>query len=59
MSNVVNLTRFIKKKLRAEAAKSADENRVKFGRTKAEKSKSEVVKTQFKKHVDGHEAEDK
>jgi hypothetical protein len=35
--NVINLRAFRKAKSRAEAGKRAEENRAKFGRTKAEK----------------------
>jgi hypothetical protein len=38
-SNVVNLNRFRKKKLRAQKSKQADANRIKHGRTQAEKDR--------------------
>lgn len=46
MSEIVNLNKARKAKARAEAKAGAAENRVRFGRTKAEKaaSKAEVAK---------------
>ncbi len=40
MGSVVNLNRFRKAKERAEAERRAAENRVNFGRTKAERRKT-------------------
>lgn len=37
MSDIVNLNKFRKAKKKAEKEKKADSNRIKFGRTKAEK----------------------
>jgi len=39
MGDVVNLNRFRKTRDRAERAKEADANRIRFGRTKAEKQR--------------------
>ena len=39
MGDVVNLNRFRKRKAREDAAKVAEANRVKFGRTRAEKER--------------------
>jgi hypothetical protein len=40
MSEIVNLRQVRKKKLRAEKERQAEENRAKFGRTKAEKQRT-------------------
>jgi len=47
VTNPINLNKFRKAKARSERVKRADENAVKFGRTKAEKTadKAETVKT--------------
>lgn len=37
MAEIVNLNRYRKAKAKTEAARAADVNRVKFGRTKAER----------------------
>lgn len=43
MSKVVNLNRFRKQKARDEAERVAAENRIRFGRTKAEKARDEAL----------------
>jgi hypothetical protein len=40
MTEIVNLRQARKRKLRADKEKHADENRAKFGRTKAEKQRT-------------------
>ena len=40
MADIVNLNKFRKKKKHADDEKRAEENRVKFGRTKAEKTRN-------------------
>lgn len=55
MTNVVNLSRFRKKKTRAEKEKQAKENRAKFGRTKADKKASKDEEECAKRRLDGHE----
>jgi len=54
MAEIVNLNRARKKKRAAEKNKSAEENRVKFGRSKAEKSKLKSDETRFERHLDAH-----
>lgn len=46
MAEVINLNRYRKAKQRSEGGRKAEENRVKFGRTKAERdtAKSEAEK---------------
>jgi len=54
MGDVVNLNRFRKRTEKESAAKQADANRVRFGRSKSEraleKSESERAKTQIDQH---------
>jgi hypothetical protein len=54
MGNVVNLNRFKKQKARDTRASEADANRVKFGRTKAEKKLNEAEKELAARKLDGH-----
>lgn len=55
MAEIVNINRARKKKRSAEKKKSADENRVKFGRTKAEKSKHKSDASRLQRHLDAHQ----
>lgn len=50
----VNLNRVRKEKARAEKRARADENAVKFGRTKAEKTRDSAAAAKADRHVDGH-----
>jgi len=52
MSKVVNLNRFRKQKARAEADKQAAENRVRFGRSKAEKAREAAVAEEARRRLD-------
>lgn len=52
MSKVVNLNRFRKQKARAEADKQAAENRVRFGRSKAEKAREAAVAEEARRKLD-------
>lgn len=61
MGDVVNLNRFRKRTEKESAAKQADANRARFGRTKSEraleKSQSERARTQLDQHrIDDGEA---
>jgi hypothetical protein len=49
---VVNLNRFRKQKARAEADKQAAENRVRFGRSKAEKAREAAVAEEARRKLD-------
>lgn len=51
---VVNLRQARKRKNRAEKEAKAEENRVAFGRTKAEKQASRTAIEKLHKSVDGH-----
>ena len=50
----VNLNRFRKQKARAEKRSQADENAVKFGRTKAEKQRDAAEAAKSVAHLDQH-----
>ncbi len=54
MAEIVNLRRVRKQKARAEAGKAAEQNRIDFGRSKAERSLSEAERDKAQRHVDGH-----
>jgi len=54
MGDVVNLNKFRKKKKREAEVKQADANRIKHGRTKAEKEREFAERQKLVKLVDGH-----
>jgi hypothetical protein len=54
MGEIVNLRRARKTKKRAEDARTADQNRIAFGRTKDERTLSEKEKTLAARRLDGH-----
>jgi hypothetical protein len=58
MAEPVNLNRFRKQKARAENKARADENAVKFGRTKAEKRQERALAEKAEKTLDAHRRED-
>lgn len=51
--NVVNLNRFRKKKARAEKAKQAEINRIRHGRTKAEKEQELAERERAARLIEG------
>ena len=53
MADVVNLNKFRKAKARADKEKRASENRVKFGRTKAEKQTEDANQALIEKKLKG------
>lgn len=53
MSDVVNLNRFRKNQLRAEKQRAAEANRVRFGRTKAEREAADAAQAARDKSLDG------
>jgi hypothetical protein len=57
MAEPVNFNNARKAKLRSDKEKQASENRVKFGRTKAEKQFDTAKTEKLKKHVDDHEVD--
>ncbi|UWQ06802.1 DUF4169 family protein [Aliiroseovarius crassostreae] len=54
----VNLNRYRKEKARAEQKARADENAVKFGRTKAQKAVEKADKDRVIRLFDSHKRED-
>ena len=57
MAELVNLRTVRKNKQRVEDEKHADENRIKFGRTKAEKKISAALNLMSEKKLDGNKRE--
>ncbi|MEP2530452.1 DUF4169 family protein [Shimia sp.] len=58
MSEPVNLNRFRKQKTRAAKKARADQNAVKFGRTKAEKDSTSHAADKAADHVDKHKLDE-
>ncbi|MEM8730094.1 MAG: DUF4169 family protein [Pseudomonadota bacterium] len=58
MSKPVNLNRFRKEKARAQDRTRADENAVKFGRSKAQKSRDTDALHRAERSLDGHKREE-
>ena len=58
MVDPVNLNKFRKAKKRAEKEQRASENRVKYGRTKAEKQFQKAEADKLKKAADDHKLGD-
>ncbi|MEM8775766.1 MAG: DUF4169 family protein [Pseudomonadota bacterium] len=58
MSQPVNLNRFRKAKARDEKRAKADENAVKFGRTKAQREVEEAERDAARKTLDAHRREE-
>ena len=54
MADVVNLRQFRKRSARDEAAKAAEENRARFGRSKADKAREKAEKASARNFLDGH-----
>lgn len=57
MGDVVNLNRFKKRMERQQAAKQADANRTRFGRTKAERALDQHRSERSKGFLDQHRIE--
>ena len=58
MADPVNLNRFRKEKARAAKKARAQENSVKFGRTKAERARDESEAAKAKAHPDGNKRDE-
>ena len=58
MAEIRSLSKARKTKARAEKEATAEANRAKFGRTKAEKRKDTVEKANAEKQIDGHKRHD-
>ncbi|MEO1160918.1 MAG: DUF4169 family protein [Pseudomonadota bacterium] len=54
MAKVTNLNQFRKAKARADKVRQAEENRARFGRTKADKTLSVTRNDKARSHLDGH-----
>ena len=54
MAEIINLRQARKQKARAEAEKTAAQNRISFGRTKAERKLTEAERDKAARHIDGH-----
>ncbi|HEY3793387.1 MAG TPA: DUF4169 family protein [Bradyrhizobium sp.] len=54
MGDLVNLKRFKKRSEREQAAKQADTNRARFGRTKSERTTDELRASRASKLLDQH-----
>lgn len=57
MSKVVNLKRHRKRLIREDKNVKAEENRRRFGRTRAEREKQEVEDVRAQSRLDGHKRE--
>ena len=55
MSKVINLNTFKKQKAKAEKTALAEQNRVKFGRTKSEKNAAKQRDDKLKMQLDAHQ----
>jgi hypothetical protein len=58
MAEIVNLNRFRKAKAKAEAGRIAENNRVKFGRTKAERQADLKLSEKAEADLSGKKLED-
>jgi hypothetical protein len=58
MAEIISLSKARKAKARTEKEANAEANRLKFGRTKAEKLKDAAEKAQAEKHIDGHKRDE-
>jgi hypothetical protein len=54
MGELVNLKRFKKRSEREQAAKQADTNRARFGRTKSKRALDELQNNRANDHIDQH-----
>lgn len=57
MGDIVNLNKARKARAKADAEKTAADNRLKFGMTKLEKQKLADEKARLARHVEGHRRE--
>lgn len=58
MAEIVNLRTVRKQKARAEKASQAEQNRITYGRTKAEKLRSKAEAELAAKRLDGHKLDE-
>ncbi|WP_018183495.1 DUF4169 family protein [Kaistia granuli] len=57
-AEIINLNRIRKEKARREKASLAEENRVRFGRTRAERALDRIAAEKARRHVDEHRRDD-
>ena len=58
MAEIISLSKARKARARSEKEASAEANRLKFGRTKAEKLKDVAEKAKAEKHIDAHKRDE-
>lgn len=58
MAEIINLRNVRKQKARADKATAAQQNRIKFGRSKAERQLSAAEQALADKRIDGHKRDD-
>ena len=58
MADIINLRRARKRKDRAVKAANADQNRLTFGRSKAERTLAEASKNLAQRRLDAHRRDD-
>jgi Domain of unknown function (DUF4169) len=59
MGELVNLNRVKKRQERGQAEKQADTNRARFGRTKSERARDELLTGRANDHLDQHRVDSK
>jgi hypothetical protein len=59
MGDVINLNKLRKARARRDATETAAANRVRFGRTGAEKAKAKAEAEREARRIDGHALEDR
>ncbi|MEN3931341.1 DUF4169 family protein [Microvirga sp. W0021] len=59
MAEIINLRQVRKRKEKTEKEAKAEQNRILFGRTKAEREKAKLLEEKAAKFIDGHKREDK
>ena len=55
MAELINLRQARKNRARADKEKTAEQNRARFGRTKAEKHEERNRRDMLDRHLDGHQ----
>lgn len=58
-AEIVNLNKHRKAKARLDKAARADANAVKFGRSKSEKLRDQLISEKQNTHLDGHKRDDR
>jgi hypothetical protein len=58
MAEILSLSKARKAKAKAEKEASAEANRIKFGRTKAERQLTDAKKSLSDRHIDSHKRDD-